>query len=217
MHMTRGWTGLRTAVIALGIIAGTTTGGKADMLTYSSIGTIDPFTGVTGTPVIGFKSLTDVSIASSSNVPVGAFQLTALPSDQTTTYDDTPFRISFVPHTYDGIAINDANVPLITGTLTGTVTPNASNVVATINSITNATLPLPGATSTITVPGTQLLLVPAVVGSDGITTVEAAITTNTGINEIPAPEPSTIAIFLSAVGGIGLRRFVLSRRQRKQA
>ena len=31
--------------------------------------------------------------------------------------------------------------------------------------------------------------------------------------ESPVPEPSTIVLFLTTVGGLGLRRYVLSRRR----
>ena len=45
MRMTQGWTRLRTAVVALGLIAWTTTGAKADaisnLLDYSTAGSVD--------------------------------------------------------------------------------------------------------------------------------------------------------------------------------
>ena len=41
------------------------------------------------------------------------------------------------------------------------------------------------------------------------------MTTGVPVNETPAPEPSTIALFLSTVGGLGLRKYVLARRQRE--
>ncbi len=57
MHMTRGWTGLRTAVIALGIIAWTTTGAKADAAADSTAPrdrSTRPWRAVTGANVISF-------------------------------------------------------------------------------------------------------------------------------------------------------------------
>ena len=52
----------------------------------------------------------------------------------------------------------------------------------------------------------------------GTTTLEGIITTSGTPNpEAPVPEPSTIALFLSTVGGLGLRKYVLARRQRGQA
>ena len=42
MRRTRGWTGLRTAVIALGLVAWTATGAQAARLNYNVSGQIDP-------------------------------------------------------------------------------------------------------------------------------------------------------------------------------
>ena len=63
MRMTQGWTGLRTAVIALGLFACASTGAKADaILSYSTAGSIDASSasdGVTGANVISFVPITD--------------------------------------------------------------------------------------------------------------------------------------------------------------
>jgi len=208
---------LRTAVIALGIIAGTTTGVKADaLLTYSTAGSVDTSVGVTGANVISYVPATSVTVDGSSNLPLGSFQVAALPVGTTTKYNDTPFSITFLPTNYNGIALTNATPEVITGTLSGTETgPYQSTVVASFNPPPSGSFVLAGASSTLAISDSQKLLVPSSAG--GITTVEGIITTSGSGHEVPAPEPSTIAIFLSAVGGIGLRRFVLSRRQRNQA
>jgi hypothetical protein len=224
MHMTRGWTGLRTAVIALGIIAWTTTGAKADaLLTYSTAGSIDTSVGVTGANVISFVptpppggTVTSTTVDASSNLPLGSFQVAALPSGTTTTYNDTPFSITFLPSKYSGIALTDPNPVTITGTLSGSVSGSfQSTVQATLNPITTGSFDLAGASSTLNNLENQKLLVPSSAG--GITTVEAVVSTAGGHPESPVPEPSTIALFLSTVGGLGLRRFVRNRRPRTQA
>ena len=51
-----------------------------------------------------------------------------------------------------------------------------------------------------------------------MTTLEGAINTAWIVESpAPVPEPSTIALFLSTVGGLALRRYVLARRARGQA
>jgi hypothetical protein len=59
-------------------------------------------------------------------------------------------------------------------------------------------------------PDSSLSLVPNSVG--GVTTAQTQILTT---NESPVPEPSTIALFLTTVGGLGLRRYTLARRKAK--
>jgi hypothetical protein len=224
MRMTQGWTGLRTAVIALGIIAWTTTGVKAGaLLTYSTAGSIDTSVGVTGANVISFVptpppggATTSTTVDATSNVPLGSFEVAALPAGTTTTYKDTPFSITFLPSKYNGIALPDPNPVTIKGTLSGTISGQyQSTVEATFNPITSGSFKLAGATSTLSILDNRKLLVPESAG--GTTTTEGVITTKGGTPESPVPEPSSIALFLSTVGGLGLRRFVLNRRHRSQA
>ena len=194
MRMTQGWTGLRTAVIALGIIAWTTTGVKADaLLTYSTAGSIDTSVGVTGANVISFvptppagSALTSTTVDASSNLPLGSFQVAALPAGTTTTYNDTPFSITFLPTKYNGIALTDPNPVTITGTLSGQVTgPYQSSVVATFNPITSGSFELAGASSTLSILDNQKLLVPSSAG--GTTTVEGIVATTSGHSRVSRP------------------------------
>ena len=79
MRMTQGWTGLRTAVIALGLFACASTGANADsILTYGTAGSIDatlPSDGVTGTNVISFVPITNASVDANSNISLGYFHV----------------------------------------------------------------------------------------------------------------------------------------------
>jgi len=69
----------------------------------------------------------------------------------------------------------------------------------------------------LSIPQGSQLLVPSTT-FNGETTVEGLVTTTGVPNSVTtAPEPSTIALFLSTVCGLGLRRFVLARRQRSEA
>jgi hypothetical protein len=220
MRMTQGWTRLRTAVIALGLVACTSTGAKADsILGYSTAGSIDTTLtadGVTGTNVISFVPITNAQVDATSNIPLGYFQVAALPSGQSTTYDNTPFSITFVPSSLNGTALASPGSVEVTGVLNGVVTGSTqSGVLATFDTLSNGSFQLAGASSTLSIPQSGAALVPSSAGN-GTTTVEGMIVTN-GTPEVPAPEPSTIALFLSTVGGLGLRKYVLSRRQRSQA
>jgi hypothetical protein len=221
MRMTQGWTRLRTAVVALGLVACTATGAKADaisnLLDYSTAGSIDTSTGVTGANVISYIPITNASIDPTSNLPLGAFQVAALPAGQSTTYNNTPFSITLVPASFNSIPITDSTPITVTGTVTGQITGNYQSTVAVaFNPVTNGAFQLAGASSTLNMlQNDQKLLVPASAG--GTTTAEGILSTTGGNNEAPVPEPSTIALFLSTVGGLGLRKYVLARRQRSQA
>lgn len=224
MRMTQGWTGLRSAVIALGLFACASTGAFADsILGYGTAGSIDataPGDGVTGANVISFVPITAAAVDGNSNISLGFFQVAAQAAGQSTKYTNTPFSITYVPGTVDGNTVNSAIT--ITGKLNGTVTGNDfSTVVATFNPLTNGSVQIADGTNTVTstlsIPQGSQLLVPSITGN-GETTVEGLVSTSgVPINETPAPEPSTIALFLSTVGGLGLRKYVLSRRQPKQA
>jgi hypothetical protein len=204
--------------MALGLLAWTTTtaraAGIANLLDYSTAGAPIVTTGVTGTNVISFVPVTGAQIDPSSNLPLGSFQVAALPDGQTTTYSNTPFQITFIPISLGGTAISNPNPITVSGTLNGQITGNyQSSVAVKINPVADGSFQLAGASSTLSVlQNDQKLLVPASAG--GNTTLEGIITTTGNFNpETPLPEPSTIALFLSTVGGLGLRRYVLSRRQ----
>ena len=223
MHMTQGWTGLRTAVIALGIIAWSTTGAKADaLLQYSTIVPVDSGSGnagVIGTNVISVVPVSNVSVDATTNLTLGSFQVAALPAGMSTTYTDTPFQLTFLPTEFGGIQLTPPSPAIeVKGFLNGTISgPNQSSVVATFTSVTGGAFDLAGASSTLTnLDNQKLLLVPSS-SANGTTTIQDSISTGDANPESPVPEPSTIALFLTTVGGLGLRRFVLNRRTRSQA
>jgi len=216
MCMTRGWAGLRATVIALGLLAWTTTRLEAaaipSLLDYGTSGTIT-LSGINGTNVISYVPVTNAEVDPSSNIPLGSFQVAALPTGQTTTYSNTPFEITFIPTSFSGTALQNSSPVTITGMLNGSLTGNyQSSVNVSFNPVSDGSFQLAGAASTLSMlQNDQKLLVPASAG--GTTTLEGIIATNGNFNpEAPVPEPSTIALFLSTVGGLGLRRYVLSRR-----
>jgi hypothetical protein len=214
MRMTQGWTGLRFAVIALGLFTCASQSTKADsILGYGTAGAIDASTstdGVTGANVISFVPITSAQIETTSNIPLGYFQVASQSAGQSTTYDNTPFSITFVPSTLNGVTLVNPGTVKISGVLNGVVTgANQSSVVATFSTPSSGSFELGTTSSTLSIPQTSLLLVPSSAGN-GETTVAGIITS------VATPEPSTIALFLSTVGGLGLRKFVLRRRQRGQ-
>jgi hypothetical protein len=220
MRMTRGWTGLRTAVIALSLLAAGAPHAIADnILTYSTSGAVGT-TGITGSNVISFVPVQSESVAATSNISLGYFQVAPLAAGQSTTYDNTPISLTIVPNALNSTSVSDAPITL-SGFLNGVVSgPNRSSVQATFSSFSSPTFAVPNGTGTLSsLNNTTEFLVPSSV-NNGQTTLQAQITTAIGPPIGPdagVPEPSTIALFLSMVGGLGLRRFVQSRRQRAAA
>ena len=123
MRMTRGWTGLRTTVIALGFAAFSAAGAKADaIMNYSTLGTIQG-TGVTGTADISFDSVGSGSFNAPSGFSLGNFVVKGNTDGSTTTYKDTPFSITYQVNTVNGaVAIPNETPITVTGVLNGSIT-----------------------------------------------------------------------------------------------
>jgi hypothetical protein len=222
MHRTRGWTGFRAAVLALGLLAWSAPHAAADAMTqdnilqYSTAGAVGN-TGFTGSNVISFVPVKDAQVDTSSNISLGYFQVAGLSPGQSTSYHDTPFTLTLVPSGFNSTDVNDTPIT-ISGHLNGSVTgPFQSGVQASFDPIANATFNLPGGKGKLDLlPNSSELLVPSSV-NNGQTTLQAHVTISGNPSPTPAPEPSTIALFLSTVGGLGLRRYVMTRRQRVPA
>jgi hypothetical protein len=218
MQMTQGWNWLRNVAIALGLFAAASASAKADgILSYSTSGFVTGTMGVTGTNAITYEAIKTANVDTTSNLPLGEFQVAPLGADQSTIYNNTPFSFTLIPSGYNGSPLSGFSPLTVTGVLNGTLTGGSqSNVIATINPIPNDTFQLGSATSTLAGLPNQVLLVPNSAG--GTTTLEAAINTVGTVNpHAPVPEPSTIALFLSTVGGLALRKYVQARRQRAVA
>jgi len=235
MHRIQGRTGLRAAVIALGLVAWTATGATASPLSstsgqvtpttliYTTSGQVTPTTGVTGTNVVSFNALStgnslDLSTGQ-TNASLGSFAIAPLAPGVSTTYNQTPFQISLLPASYGSTTFGtDAPVVSLTGFLNGTVSgPSNSTVTATFNSVSPSTISLGSSgngSATFSLPS-SFLLAPST-SNNGTTSAQGLVTSSTS-SESPVPEPSTIALFLTTVGGLGLRRYVLSRRRSARA
>ena len=217
MHRIQGWTGLRAAVIALGLVAWTATGATAAPLTYTTSGQVDTTSGVSGTNVVSFVPLStgnsvDLSTGQ-TNAGLGNFVISPLADGVTTTYSGTHFQISFLPASYGSTDVSSDSPVVVSGVLNGVVNgPSSSTVVATFNPPSNGTFSLGGnntaGAAQFDLPTSTLLLAPST-SNNGTTSAQGLVT----LVEAPVPEPSTIVLFLTTVGGLGLRRYVLSRRR----
>ena len=137
MHRIQGWTGLRAAVIALGLVAWTATGATAAPLTYTTSGQVDTTTGVSGTNVVSFVPLSsgnsvDLSTGQ-TNASLGNFVIAPLAAGVTTTYKNTPFQISFLPASYGSTSLGTDAPVVVSGVLNGVVNgPSSSTVIANL-------------------------------------------------------------------------------------
>ena len=76
MQMTQGWNWLRNVAIALGLFAAAAASAKADgILSYSTSGFVSGTTGVTGTNAITYEDVKSANVDTTSNLPLGAFQV----------------------------------------------------------------------------------------------------------------------------------------------
>lgn len=223
MLRSRGWAGLRWAVASLGLCALMARGAAADAIdstldpstvasvksdmVYGTSGSIG-MTGITGPNVISFVPEASGAFTSPSAFSLGTFVVGYLPPGQTTTYDHTPFSI-----TYAALRVNDAEPdpnqsPItVTGFLNGTVTgPTQSDVVATFSPVANPTFLTGDYINKLSVLDPQVSLVPSTTNG-GRTTAQAHIQ----VSAKPIPEPTTIALFATTLVGLGLRRRFVRR------
>jgi hypothetical protein len=215
MRVTRDRNGLRSAVAALVLgLALTSQAGAAAMssdsiksfMEYSTSGTIES-TGVTGSPVISFNSVGNGAFTAPSSFSLGEFQVAALPDGVSTTYSNTPFHITYLANKVDGSVPDPNGTPItISGVLNGTITGGSqSDVVATFNPSTNTPFTTGNFSNTLNVLDSTVSLVPSSTNS-GLTTAQAQIIVQSITPPAAAPEPASIAIFLTALVGLGLRR-----------
>jgi len=220
-----GWTGLRTSAVALALAAGAAPGARADAISnpafdYTTSGSIDTSAGITGTNVIsfdsieaplpGFKGVPTNEITAPSDLSLGQFVVAALPEGQSTSYTNTPFKISFIDQMVNGVKETPNGTPIVlTGVLNGMVKGSGQNNVKATFDKTDASVFQTGSfNDTLKILDSPLHLVPATDG--GKTSAQAYLDVTYAPQAAPnaanTPEPAPIALFLTAIGGLGLRR-----------
>ncbi|WP_406700426.1 PEP-CTERM sorting domain-containing protein [Singulisphaera sp. Ch08] len=201
MRMVRRWSGVSKLALALSLtfLAGANVSAST-LVTYSTSGTVES-SGVSGSGVISFKSLTDASFDSPSFFSLGDFQVAALPTGDSTTYTNTPFSITLIANEVDGsVPVPNGTPIVISGVLNGKISgANQSTVRATFNPVGEIPFLTGEFANVLTLPVTDIFLVPSTT-NQGVTTAEAHLRT------VPVPEPTTIALFLTTFAGLGLRR-----------
>jgi hypothetical protein len=218
-----GWVGLRRTLAALALGAVMAPGASADVIDvtaaqaeaaaaaatpvvsdmmYSTSGSIG-MTGVTGANVISFIPEAASAFTTPSAFSLGTFVVGYLPPGAKTTYDKTPFTITYTALKVNGAepTVNQSPV-VISGFLNGTVGgPSSSSVVATFSPISDSEFLTADYLNKLSVLDPQVALVPSTTNG-GRTTAQAHLR----VSAAPIPEPTTIALFATTLVGLGLRR-----------
>lgn len=218
MSMIQGLNGLRSAVLTLGVLAIATAGADAAaILKYQTATAIGLDKGITGPNLISFTPATDAGVDLSNgevNAGLGTFVVAPPATGSTTTYKNVPFEITFLPKELNGESLSNLSL-VIKGVLNGVVdSPYGSTVTATFDRDVPSLELDNGQTLSFSFPeDTSKLLVPSQ-SNGGLTTIQARID-STQIP--PVPEPSTIALFVTTLGGLALRRRLAARRAEAKA
>ncbi len=175
---------------------------SAGAIVYDTLGLVGS-TGISGTAIISFVPVTHNSFTAPSTLSLGTFVVSPLASGSTTTYNHTPFAVSFAIKTINGINVSAVPQLLtVTGFLNGTITgSNNSTVIAVFDPISNSNIILgPNLAANLSLPSPQRTLVPSTT-LGGQSTAEAYVDLF-----VTTPEPTSIAMFVALGAGLGLYR-----------
>ena len=224
MFKSGGWATLRTAVATLGLgalMAHSAAAGSIDStsttstpsssatsslpssMNYATSGSIG-LTGVNGPNVLSFIPEVSGAFTTPSAFSLGTFVVGYLPSGVSTTYTNTPFSLTYTTLNVDGTVPTPNQSPItITGTLNGTVSGSTqSSVQATFDPIQYNSFLTGSYINNLSVMDPTVSLVPSTTNG-GRTTAQAHLSVSPGP---PIPEPTTIALFATAIVGFGLKK-----------
>jgi len=215
MSMIQGLNGLRSAVLTLGVLAcASTAADAAAILKYQTATAIDlSGGGISGPNLISFTpaSAAGVDLGNGAvNAGLGTFVVAPPAGNVPTRYENVPFEITFLPQELDGEALSGLSL-VIRGVLNGVIdSAYRSTVMATFEPPSESLDLGDGRMVSFAFPETSKLLVPAQ-SNGGLTTAEVLVQVP------PVPEPSTVALFVTTIGGLALRRRLASRRAKAKA
>ena len=129
-----------------------------------------------------------------------------LPDGQSTVYNNTPFRITYLTDAVGGQTPVPNDTPIqLTGVLNGTVTGSSiSTVVATFSNV-NSSFQTGSVLNSLTTDNARFLV--PLTNNGGLSTSEANdVIQSASPPPLATPEPTSVAVFLTAITGLGLRR-----------
>jgi hypothetical protein len=201
----------RTWILAILVSGWAASVAEADPISQPiSYGTFGSIGGVND-PSAGPITFTGAPFGSSRNFPgtfsLGQFTVPTLPTSASLTYNNTPFTINADIGAVPGGGGWPYTDVKFTGVLNGTVTGNnQSTLLASVTSISQFG---PG---TLPFPITAITVAPQLLTAGGASTILTAQLTDALGQVITVPEPTTLALFMVAAGGLGLRRMRRTRR-----
>ncbi len=167
----------------------------SNQITFSTTGTVGT-QGITGTPVVSFQGVSGGTLTTGSPFDLGQFAIANLPAGASTTYDHTPFELTFKVLSVNGVAVSPNETPItIPGWLYGSLDSGAS--IRLVAGAGDFIMPVDGLPFGTIVPPfvtgsyTNYLLQ---ISGDATLPIQAELNQTYSI-----PEPSTVAFFASSI------------------
>ena len=202
------------AVVALSFVASNRSAQSSGItanIDYGTTGTIESG-GITGAPVVSFQGVSGGTMSTDGpTFDLGRFVVAPLPTGTSTTYNGTPFDITFMANGVNGVPMGNSTPVDLRGTFFGTITGGTTSTLlvymddlarpAVYPPINNfPTFQIGNLLSSINdTPHGGVGF--SIAASGGSMTLQAAL-----VDVEVVPEPSTVAIFGCITGLVFLRR-----------